>query len=172
VYLHAGRRLGSAYLIDGKSPRGFHGAAGEIPHESGRRMTEAYRKLVSVTGVCLEGLTLTETLAIDPRTVFEAAQRGDDTARRAVIEFADEFAGAVEGLVVTVDPEVVIVGGGIIIAGEIAAEAISSRFSKELMFEPRIIVSTLGETAAAMGAVRLALNDVEASLFANPATPD
>jgi predicted NBD/HSP70 family sugar kinase len=171
VYLHAGRRLGSAFLIDGTSPLGFHGGAGEIPPQSGERLVKAYRKLVSFTGVRLDGLTVEEILAIDPRTVFEAAHRGDDPGKRAVTEFADEFAQAVEGLVITVDPEVVVVGGGIITAGDIAAEAIHSRLAEVCVFEPRVVVSPLGETAAAMGAVRLALNEVEASLFANPKHP-
>lgn len=172
VYLHAGRRLGSAYLIDGTSPLGIHGTAGEVPPQAGLRLIEAYRRLVTFTGVDLTELTDNEMLAIDPRAVFEAARHGDDTASRAVIEFAEEFAGAMEGLVITVDPEVVIVGGGIIVAGEMAADAISSRFAEVCMFEPRVVVSTLGETAAAMGAVRLSLNEVEASLFANPTARD
>lgn len=168
VYLHVGRRLGSAYLIDGVSPLGHHGAAGEIPPESGRRLIDAYRKLVSFTGVDVESLSRDEMLGIDPLTVFEAAQRGDGDARRAVVDFADEFAAGIEGLVITVDPEVVVVGGGVVAAGDIAAEAIRSRLAGVCIFEPRVAVSPLGESAAAMGAVRLALTDVEQMLFSDP----
>jgi predicted NBD/HSP70 family sugar kinase len=168
VYLHVGRRIGSSYLIDGVSPLGHHGAAGEIPPESGRRLVDAYRKLVSFTGVGVDTLSRDEMLGIDPLTVFEAAQRGEADARHAVADFADEFAAAIEGLVITVDPEVVVVGGGVVVAGDIAAEAIRSRLARVCVFEPRVVVSPLGESAAAMGAVRLALSEVEEMLFSNP----
>ncbi|MFI7066978.1 ROK family protein [Kribbella sp. NPDC050124] len=168
VYLHVGRRIGSSYLIDGVSPLGHHGAAGEIPPESGRRLIDAYRKLVSFTGVGVDTLPRDEMLGIDPLTVFEAAQRGEAGARQAVIDFADEFAAAIEGLVITVDPEVVVVGGGVVVAGDIAADAIRSRLAQVCMFEPRVVVSPLGESAAAVGAVRLALSEVEEMLFSNP----
>lgn len=168
VYLHVGRRLGSAYLIDGISPLGHHGAAGEIPPESGHRLVDAYRKLVSFTGVDVDSLSRDRMLGIDPLTVFEAAQRGEADARQAVADFADEFAAAIAGLVITVDPEVVVVGGGVIVAGDIAAEAIRSRLARVCVFEPRVAVSSLGESAAAMGAVHLALNEVEEMLFSNP----
>ncbi|MCD5344903.1 ROK family protein [Agromyces sp. S2-1-8] len=168
VYLHVGRRLGSAYLIDGVSPLGHHGAAGEIPPESGRRLIHAYRKLVSFTGVDVDALPDDRVLGIDPLTVFEAAQRGEADAQQAVVDFADEFAEGIEGLVITVDPEVVVVGGGGVVAGDIAAEAIRSRLSRVCMFEPRVVVSPLGESAAAIGAVRLALNRIEENLFTNP----
>lgn len=168
VYLHVGRRIGSSYLIDGVSPLGHHGAAGEIPPESGRRLVDAYRKLVSFTGVGVDTLPREEMLGIDPLTVFEAAQRGEADARQAVIDFADEFAAAIEGLVITVDPEVVVVGGGVVVAGDIAADAIRSRLARVCVFEPRVVVSPLGESAAAVGAVRLALSEVEEMLFSNP----
>lgn len=168
VYLHVGRRLGSAYLIDGVSPLGHHGAAGEIPPESGRRLIDAYRKLVSFTGVGVDELSRDQMLGVDPLTVFEAARRGEVDAREAVADFADEFAAGIEGLVITVDPEVVVVGGGVVVAGDIAAEAIRSRLAAVCTFEPRVAVSPLGEGAAAMGAVRLALNDVEEMLFSDP----
>ncbi|UNK70475.1 ROK family transcriptional regulator [Microbacterium sp. H1-D42] len=171
VYLHAGRRLGTAYLIGGVSPLGHHGAAGEIPPESGRRLIDAYRKLASFTGVDVDALSREEMLGIDPRTVFEAAQRGETGARQAVIDFAEEFATGIEGLVITVDPEVVVVGGGVILAGDIAAEAIRSTLSDVCVFEPTVAVSPLGESAVALGAVRLALNEFEESLFANPLAP-
>ncbi|MGW7680585.1 ROK family protein [Kribbella sp. NPDC054772] len=170
VYLHVGRRIGSSYLIDGVSPLGHHGAAGEIPPESGRRLVDAYRKLVSFTGVRVDKLPRDEMLGIDPLTVFESAQRGEADARKAVVDFADEFAEAIEGLVITVDPEVVVVGGGVVVAGDIAAEAIRSRLARVCMFEPRVVVSPLGESAAAVGAVRLALNEFEEMLFSNPFT--
>ena len=168
VYLHVGRRLGSAFLIDGASPLGHHGAAGEIPPETGRRLIDAYRKLIRFTGVHVDTLSREELLAVDPHTVFDAARLGDPGAHHAVTEFAGEFAEGMEGLVITVDPEVVVVGGGVVVAGEVAAEAFRTHFAKVCTFEPRVVVSTLGENAAAMGAVRLALNDVEAHLFANP----
>nr|WP_165397257.1 ROK family transcriptional regulator [Microterricola gilva] len=168
VYLHVGRRLGSAYLIDGISPLGHHGAAGEIPPQSGHRLIDAYRKLVSFTGVDVDSLSQERMLGIDPLTVFEAAQRGEADAGQAVADFADEFASGIEGLVITVDPEVVVVGGGVVVAGDIAADAIRMRLAQVCVFEPRVALSPLGESAAAMGALRLALNELEEMLFSNP----
>ncbi len=168
VYLHAGLRLGTAYLIDGVSPLGFNGAAGEIPPDSGNRLIDAHRELVSFTGVNIDSLTPEEIRGIDPQTVFEDAARGVEGARQAVIAFAEALAAAIEGLVITVDPEVVVVGGGAVVAGAVVSEAVQSRLAGVCLFEPRVALSPLGESAAAIGAVRLALDKVEHMLFANP----
>lgn len=160
VYLHAGLRMGTGFLIDGRAPRGYRGAAGELTQAGGKRALKAYRRLQ-------DQLPRNDDGADGPRDVqpvFEAAARGDADAEAAVKDFAREFVKAVEGLIVAIDPEVV-VGGSLALAGDIVAEPIRSHLAKACTFTPRIETSRMGDDSVAQGAVRIALDQVEAHLF-------
>jgi hypothetical protein len=59
----------------------------------------------------------------------------------------------------------VIVGGGVSRAGDDLLEPLSRRIAGLVPAPPRIVLTALGDEAAALGAVRLALQSVEERLF-------
>ena len=58
-----------------------------------------------------------------------------------------------------------IVGGGLSRAGERLLEPLERRIAGLVPVPPRIVLSTLGDEAVALGAARLALQAVEERLF-------
>jgi predicted NBD/HSP70 family sugar kinase len=168
VYLHVGARLGSGFLLDGGVHRGFNGAAGELPKDSAVRWVRAYNKLLAQSGAhpaADAAHPSSTTIAGDATPVFAAAAAGDETAQRATEVFAREFIKGVEGLVVTMDPEVVVVGGSLSQAGELVAEPVRRHLAKACLFPPRVAISPLGDDSVALGAIRVALDTVETQVF-------
>ena len=163
VHLHAGLRIGTAFLVDGASPLGAHGAAGEMGPRDGRAVTKAYARLVDAPELHDDA-----ALRIDPSPVFAAAVAGTPDAVEAVGAFSRTLAKAIIGVVVAVDPQVVVVGGGLSVVDGLATDPIREYLADWCTFEPKVKASALGEDAVAMGAIRLALDSVEAKMFSDP----
>ncbi|MFI6603507.1 ROK family protein [Nonomuraea sp. NPDC050536] len=166
VYLHAGLRMGTGFLIDGRIPKGHHGGAGELTRAGGKQALKAYRRLLDhLPPADPEHGSGPDGPPRDVRPLFEAAARHEPAAESAAKDFARRFVKAVEGLIVSIDPEVVVVGGSLALAGDIVAEPIRNHLAKACVFPPRIEVSGLGDDSVAQGAIRIALDQVEAQLF-------
>jgi len=121
AFLSVGTGIGLGLVLDGRLRRGVHGAAGEIaylPLETATADQEDVRRrggleaAASAAGVVhaarQQGLEVRTA-----RDVFLAAEAGDERARRVVADEARVIARAVCSVVAVVDPEVVVLGGGI-----------------------------------------------------------
>ncbi|MFD7614177.1 ROK family transcriptional regulator [Streptomyces sp. NPDC059828] len=160
VFVLAGLSPGAGSLIGGRLHRGFGGAAGEIGalHLLGREATP--EALLSTTG---EPLPPLDEQAV--AEVFADARRGDERARAAVDRFIQRLVHDVAALVLALDPELVVVGGWA--AGlEGVLDPLRDELSRFCLRPPRVALSVLGEAAVATGALRVALDHVEESLFA------
>jgi glucokinase len=93
----------------------------------------------------------------------EAARSGDATALRAVAETVEALAMGIASLVSLLDPEVVVLGGGVMQARDLFLEPIRAAFPR--WTQPlaarrcRIEPTALGEDAGVLGAARLAFPD-------------
>ncbi|MBB5856047.1 ROK family protein [Amycolatopsis umgeniensis] len=67
--------------------------------------------------------------------------------------------------VLTVDPQLVVIGGGFARAGELLTAPLRTELSRLSLFPVRVETSILGDDSVALGAVRLALSRVERELF-------
>lgn len=152
VYLHAGRRLGAGVLISGRPHIGHHSVATQIGLWRGLRWKPNYDTLMHPFGSALE--------------VFAAASRGDPKARARIEALAEDMCQGLTPIVITVDPELVVIGGGISAAGEAIAEPLRQRLERETIFAPRVVCSSLGDESAVLGALRLALDSAEERMFA------
>jgi predicted NBD/HSP70 family sugar kinase len=151
VYIHAGRSVSAGVLIGGRLHLGRHGGAGEIGVLDYMRWAQAFKHFGP------DGAA--------PETVFAAAREGSAEAARSVRAFAAELARGIAAVVLTVDPELVVIGGGLSGAGSLLTEPLAAELSRLCLFPLRLESSTLGAPAVAYGALRLALNHVESSLF-------
>jgi predicted NBD/HSP70 family sugar kinase len=104
--------------------------------------------------------------ALDPRRIFAAAREGDPVATEVARLVAERIALAVASVVPVVDPELVILGGGIGRNGDLLLEPIERELRALSPFHPRLEVSSLGEDAELHGAVALALQAAQEQLFA------
>ena len=103
------------------------------------------------------GADLTRITADD---VFQGARTGDGVCISVVRDTAKYIGMAVANLVTIVDPEVVVLGGSIASSGDLVLEAIRLECSRRLRpaqnERVRIVLSTLGADAVAIGAARVA----------------
>ena len=76
---------------------------------------------------------------------------------------------AIAAIVPVIDPELVVLGGGIGSNGDLLLERVESELASISPFRPRIDVSVLGEEASLHGAVATALQSAQTLLFARGA---
>ncbi|MFF4095420.1 ROK family protein [Streptomyces sp. NPDC001834] len=160
VFVLAGLSPGAGSLIGGRLHRGYGGAAGEIGalHLLGREATP--ERLLSTTDTPLDPLDEAAVAA-----VFAEARRGDARAQAAVERYIQRLVHDVAALVLALDPELVVVGGWA--AGlDGVLEPLRRELARYCLRPPRVTLSSLGEAAVAMGALRLALDRVEEQVFA------
>jgi predicted NBD/HSP70 family sugar kinase len=75
------------------------------------------------------------------------------------------MARAVGTLALLLNPELIVIGGGVAAAGEQIAEPIRRRLPQMTSLAPQLQVSLLGDQAVTVGALRTALDAVESSLL-------
>ena len=97
--------------------------------------------------------------------VTQAAMQGDDAAKRILAETGRRLGQGIAGLVNVLDPQVVVVGGGAIVAGDLLLDPARAAFLDAVEgpeYRPRvpIVPAELGNDAGAVGAATLALEEL------------
>ncbi|MFC7244958.1 ROK family protein [Catellatospora aurea] len=160
VYLLGGMRNGAGLIIDGVLRRGFGGAAGEIGALKHVRWLNAPSHLQNCPGV-------PDTVSPDDAAawVFNAARQGDKAARGAVNRYVKDLAVGAAALVLTLDPQVVVFGGGFSRSADLVLDPLRQELQRLCLRMPEVRASTLGADSVALGALKLSLNEVDARLF-------
>lgn len=164
-----GTGVGGAVLIDGRLVRGAHGAAGEIGHvpavgaEGLRCPCGRYGHLEALAAgpAIARGYRLATGNSCDARGVLALAEDGDAAADAVVLAAAAGLGRAIAGLVTTVDPGCVVIGGGVAEAGELWWRPLREAFRAELVagFATPLVKAELGVSAAVLGAARGLFDD-------------
>jgi predicted NBD/HSP70 family sugar kinase len=140
VVVLAGRRVGFGIVLGGKLRRGAHRQAGEAANLRnslwGRASSWLYGRQA------------------DAVRLFAAANTGDPTAVEDVGELADLLGEAFAEIVHTIDPDLIVLGGALALAGETIRRPLADRFKRSCdgMFEPELRLSALGRRAVLLGA--------------------
>ncbi len=98
--------------------------------------------------------------------VLAAAEDGDPAAQHIVGVVAERLARTVYSLSTLLDPELVVIGGAISLAGESFLGPVRQRLALLTDAPPTVAASALGSGAVVAGAVKVALEHAEARLFA------
>ncbi|MFE2728273.1 ROK family protein [Kitasatospora sp. NPDC059327] len=165
VYMHAGRRLGAAILINGRIHHGRRGLAASVGSMTLLGWPEAMTAL-DRAALDLAGSTAAQATGDDVEALFRAAGTGDPAAVRIVDGVAEALAVGASTLVHAVDPDLVVLGGGLSRAGDVLAVPFERHFAATSLNSPEIRVSLLGDESVALGAARLALDDLKALMLA------
>jgi glucokinase len=92
--------------------------------------------------------------------IFQASRDGDGVSISVVRDTAKYVGMAVSNLVTMIDPEMIVLGGGIASWGDVMLEAVKVECARRLHPQQaelvRIVLSTLGHDAVAIGAARAA----------------
>jgi glucokinase len=180
VMVTLGTGVGGGIVLDGNLLHGAHGAGGEIGHLVLRRNeTEACgcgkfgcaEQYCSATGVVrLAKRHLTETEAasslrqlekMTAKDVFDAGKAGDAVALEILEDYYDHLGEFLADLCCVVDPEVVVLGGGVCKAGQVLLDGIQPYFKKHVFHAAagvRFEIAKLGNDAGAYGTFKLVLD--------------
>ncbi len=181
VFATLGTGVGGGIVLGGQVIHGTHGAGGEIGHMvlnrdetsvCGCGKRGCVEQYCSATGIVrLAKLHLENTDApsalrtVDPLTckdVFDAAAAGDSEAQvilEQVYAYLGEFLANICNVV---DPEAVVLGGGVSKAGAPLLEGVKRHFGKYVFHAVNPVhfsLATLGNDAGAYGAFKLILNE-------------
>jgi glucokinase len=176
-----GTGIGGGVVVDGRLVHGASDVAGEIGHitieTNGRRCgcgndgcLEAYasgpaiarraRELVAAGAVSSLGSMAPD--AISAQTVYEAAGAGDALAREVVQDTAKYLGVGVANLINILNPEVVVVCGGVTQAGDglfiPLRREVARRAFRPAVDACRIVPGMLTGTAGVVGAARIFLD--------------
>jgi predicted NBD/HSP70 family sugar kinase len=165
-----GTGIGGGVVLHGRLWRGRHLAAGEIGAlVPGRDLlswsdTEwgALESLASGSGIAAQaraasaaaGLELPEE-ALRAERVFDEAAAGAPWAAELVGRTLDHWAVAISAVQAILDPDVVVLAGGVGSRAEGFIPDIEARLRRVMPFVPRLAVSALGYRAGVLGAAAL-----------------
>ncbi len=180
-----GSGLGSGLVVDGRIVSGGHGAAGEMGHmtvvpdgrpcKCGRLgCVERYASARGIVQTFLEAGEsgkLDETLfsdfvpqnETDALAVFQAAHKGDPRAKQAFEVMADKLGFALAQVACIVDPDVILLGGGLTAAAELYLESLRAAYRSYAFGAcagTEIRCATLLGDAGVIGAARFAMQMV------------
>jgi predicted NBD/HSP70 family sugar kinase len=172
VFLTVGTGVGMGMVVDGRLYRGAHGAAGEIgflplgadgtagapstadPDVIRRGVLEA---AASADGVVRTAQALGLPGASSAERVFAAARAGDAIARTVVELEGRRLALLVAATVAMVDPELVVLGGGVGRNLDLLHGPLVEQLHAITPLRPRIVASRLGTDAVLLGSIATGL---------------
>jgi glucokinase len=186
--LTVGTGIGGALLIDGELYRGAVGAAGELGHmvvdedgppcqgncpnhgclesvASGTALAREALRVARATPDCELGRALAAGRTITGALVTELAHDGDPAARDVVALIGTRLGVGLANLVNMLCPEVLVVGGGVIAAGELllapAREVVRTRALPPSRDVVTVVRSHFGVESGMLGAAVLAMDALD-----------
>jgi len=159
VFIQAGRRPGAALIIGGALHHGFNGFTGEV----GLLENTGWPTMIETLEGCpvARGAAGAEAAGL----VFAAARNGVAAATQAVERYAADLAVGTAAMVLTLDPELVVLGGGFSRSGDVLLDPFRRALEPLCLRMPEIRLSTLGEECVVLGAACLALSDLDQQFF-------
>lgn len=168
VHLAIGAGIGLGIMHEGRLLRGAHGAAGEIaylplgrrPLANEHRASGNYEAETAAAGLLNRAQSWRWTTSVpqDVAELFARAEQGDRTARRLVADEGRRIGLAVVAVCSVVDPELVVLGGGI---GRnlLLLESVSQTCAELLPAPSSVVTSALADRGSLIGAVVSAVDD-------------
>ncbi len=172
VLIAIGTGIGAGIVIDRQIYRGFNQSSGEVgylpptPAHLGRPYAGfgALESLASGSGIQRRAAAWFEMQGqnappgLDAEMVFNAAREGQVWACQVIEETVDYLAQAVAAVSTVLDPQIVVLGGGVARSADMLIGPILQRLDGVLPVQPHIVQSALGWRATVMGAILLVLD--------------
>ena len=175
-----GTGVGGGIVVGGKVIHGVNGAGGEIGHICINRhetdhcgcgkqgCVEQYCSATGIVRIAEQTLrtsdmdsTLRDIFPLTCKDIFDAGKAGDVLANE-ILEKVYEYMGRFLSMICcVVDPELVVLGGGVSKAGEPLLEGTKRYFSKYIFHasNTNFALASLGNDAGAYGAFKLVLDE-------------
>ena len=179
VMVTLGTGVGGGIIVDGKIVAGFHGAGGEIGHitvnpdeieacNCGKYgCLEQYTSATGIVRMAKRKLakssdetTLRGLENVTAKDIFDAAKAGDELAKELVDELGEILGSTLSNMACVVNPEAIVIGGGVSKAGAILIDTIKEHFQENAFHacrETRFELATLGNDAGIYGCMCMIL---------------
>ncbi len=180
VFATLGTGVGGGIVIDGKLLHGAHGSGGEIGHMVlNREETErcgcgkqgCVEQYCSATGIVRMAKKHLEASGADSslralsqitcKDIFDAGKAGDGVALEILEHYYSLLGEFLADLCCVVNPEAVVLGGGVSKAGQVLIDGTKPYFMKQVFHAAANVqfhLAVLGNDAGAYGAFKLALD--------------
>lgn len=181
VFLTLGTGVGGGIIIDGKPYSGAHGCGSEIGHMMIKMGGElctcgnygCFERYASATAIIREARkaiveypesSMLAACGGDPeklnaKIVIDAAKAGDAAAKAVFGGYVQALAVGIINIINMLDPEVIVLGGGVSAAGEFLLNAVREAVKPMVFFKTmpyaRIELAQLGNDAGIIGAAML-----------------
>ena len=181
VFITLGTGVGGGIIVDGKLLNGAHGSGGELGHMvldpketavCGCGKRGCVEQYCSATGIVrLAHLRLARDEASSTlrgladftcRDIFDAGKVGDPVALEILDTYFDYMGQFLGSMCSVIDPETVVIGGGVSKAGQVLLDGIAPYFKKYVFHAAsgvKFALASLGNDAGAYGAFKLVLDE-------------
>jgi glucokinase len=180
VMVTLGTGVGGGIIVDGKIVAGFNGAGGEIGHITVNRdeiepcncgQYGCLEQYTSATGIVrmakrklaktAEETSLRNFTELTAKDVFDEAKAGDKIALGLVDEVGSILGAALSNLACVVNPEIIVIGGGVSKAGQILIDTIRKHYIETSFHACRnttFALASLGNDAGMYGCMQMLLD--------------
>ena len=181
VFITIGTGIGSGIILNGRIWSGAHHVGGELGHVifdlggvpctcGNHGCLERYCSATALIRMAKEAVAdhpeslILQSVDQDPsrieaKTVFDAARAGDPVAVSVYHYYIDCLAQAVASVVNLLDPEVIVLGGGVSKAGNFLLDPLIAQYPQYVLFNdqplPPVRIARLGPEAGIIGASML-----------------
>ena len=180
VMVTLGTGVGGGIIVNGKMVYGVHGAGGEIGHMKvdndetdvcgcGKKgCLEQYSSATGIVRLAKKALAqsaepskLRDLTEVTAKDIFDLARDKDALAMQCVETLGSYLGTAIANISAVVDPEVIVIGGGVSRAGDILIDTVR-RYYRENAFhacrDAQFAVASLGNDAGIFGGAKLILD--------------
>lgn len=179
IVVTLGTGVGGGIINNGKILTGALGAAGEIGHIhvndneeeicgcGNRGCLEQYSSATGITRLANQMLKASDKDSVlrqgevSAKTVFDAVKARDPLAVEVAEKFGKYLGDALAAVAGVVNPEAIVIGGGVSKAGEVLIDFIRPHYEKNVFHGSRQVVfslATLGNDAGIYGAAKMVMD--------------
>lgn len=181
VFITIGTGIGSGIIINGKIWKGFHAIGSELGHTifdldgvqctcGNKGCLERYCSATAIIRMAKESLrshpeslmyqmTHGNEAEMEAKIVFDAARKDDPVALDVYNRFISYLSQAIANVINLIDPEIIVLGGGVSKAGSFLLDAVCRQVPEYVVYNdqpmPEIRIATLGAKAGMIGAAML-----------------
>ena len=188
VFLTLGTGVGGGIVIHGRPWSGAHGIGSEVGHMTlsvdgvpcncgNNGCMEKYTSATAIIRMARQAcMTYPDSAMmlraegdlnrINAKTVIDAAKANDRAALEVFDEYCKYLAIAINNIIAFLDPEMIVLGGGVSHAGNFLLEKVKAKVPRYLLYKtlpyPEICLASLGNEAGMIGAAmigKLAVDD-------------